>query len=309
MALETAELWERGSHYLDNSVPKFTGNMGNRENSDDGPVARIYEDRSGPNRLMKIMKLGMDGSDLVDLPTVGLGSKLSQMKYDAESGLTHADQNRVLGVVDQFWSMLARNEHRATLALEGASRQVAPDIHDFGFFLHKGQIYSGLVMDELQGEIPTFHMPDEQKNCFLYNLMRGLGELRLRDVVHADLKPRNTLFRNRDPLDITDFGEVGFIDYACALIPPEFQDLDEGEYNPLIWADPEQDMWGRWKFPDYIGFSRRTVAPEVVRGDTVDCNADSFSAGFIAFEILFGESANDILEQGFSSEARRCNPS
>jgi serine/threonine protein kinase/tetratricopeptide (TPR) repeat protein len=98
-------------------------------------------------------------------------------------------------------------------------------------------------------------------------ILSALAALHARGVVHRDLKPSN-VFRTPHGVKLLDFG----------LARPELEAMtpaDDITRTGTIMGTP------------------RYMAPEAVRGETVDARSDLFAAGAILFEMLAGRPAFD----------------
>jgi len=93
-----------------------------------------------------------------------------------------------------------------------------------------------------------------------------------RGVVHRDLKPANIM--------LGDFGEVYVLDWGVARILGETEERDA---TPVLANDDQATEAGAiLGTPGYM-------APEQLRGESLDGRADVFALGCILFEILAGE--------------------
>ncbi len=99
-------------------------------------------------------------------------------------------------------------------------------------------------------------------------ILAALSELHARGIVHRDLKPSN-VFLTRHGVKVLDFG----------LARPEAGAVDAS-------------ATGLTTIGSIIG-TPHYMAPEQVRGETVDARCDLFAAGAILFEMLAGRPAFD----------------
>ncbi len=105
---------------------------------------------------------------------------------------------------------------------------------------------------------------------------RGLAAAHAAGLVHRDFKPENVLIGDDGRVRVTDFGlarrernEAGLLDWSQAATLPSGAD-SLSEQGALIGS------------PAYM-------APEQMRGETVDQRADEFSFAVALYEALYGE--------------------
>jgi serine/threonine protein kinase/tetratricopeptide (TPR) repeat protein len=99
-------------------------------------------------------------------------------------------------------------------------------------------------------------------------ILAALAALHARGIVHRDLKPSN-VFRTPHGVKLLDFG----------LARPEL----ESAMSPASDITRTGTIMG----------TPRYMAPEAIRGETVDARSDLFAAGAILFEMLAGRPAFD----------------
>ena len=106
----------------------------------------------------------------------------------------------------------------------------------------------------------------------------GIEFAHQRGVIHRDLKPANIM--------LGDFGETYVLDWGLARIS------DAPESDAIRTKDLRGDsaVGGQTQAGAMLG-TPGYMAPEQMKGDTLDERADVFSLGCILFEILAGESA------------------
>lgn len=94
----------------------------------------------------------------------------------------------------------------------------------------------------------------------LYDIFRGVSVAHQADVVHRDLKPQNILINQQDVVKIVDFG------LAAGM------SADDSRLTQRS---------ARMGTPTYM-------APEQIRGGTIDCRTDIYSLGIIMYEFFTG---------------------
>ena len=100
------------------------------------------------------------------------------------------------------------------------------------------------------------------------DILSALAALHARGIVHRDLKPSN-VFRTPHGVKLLDFG----------LARPEL----ESAMTPATDITRTGTIMG----------TPRYMAPEAIRGETIDARSDLFAAGAILFEMLAGRPAFD----------------
>jgi non-specific serine/threonine protein kinase len=99
-------------------------------------------------------------------------------------------------------------------------------------------------------------------------ILSALAALHARGIVHRDLKPSN-VFRTTHGVKLLDFG-LARPELEAAMTP-----ANDITRTGMIMGTP------------------RYMAPEAIRGETVDARSDLFAAGAILFEMLAGRPAFD----------------
>jgi eukaryotic-like serine/threonine-protein kinase len=164
-------------------------------------------------------------------------------------------------------------------------------VHDVGD--HRGAPY--LVMECLEGEalrarLTRGVLPVDEALDVALQAARGLGAAHARGIVHRDLKPEN-LFLASD-------GRVKILDFGLAT-------LRESQPEPS-GLPPQSDLSAL----PLAGGTAGYMAPEQMRGETVDCRADIFALGAVLYEVLAGvrpfraDSAAGTLDAAMTREPR-----
>lgn len=128
-----------------------------------------------------------------------------------------------------------------------------------------------IAMELLEGEPLSEHLARGPMNVadavsVTLEILAALGALHARGIVHRDLKPSN-VFRTPHGVKLLDFG------------------LARPELDGAITSDGDITRTGM------IMGTPRYMAPEAIRGQTVDARSDLFAAGAILFEMLAGRPA------------------
>jgi serine/threonine protein kinase len=114
-----------------------------------------------------------------------------------------------------------------------------------------------------KGPLPERHAVD-----YAAQIARGLAAAHARGIVHRDLKPENLFITTERRVKILDFG------VAKLTRAPEADD-------PTVVADA---LTGEGVAVGTVGY----MAPEQVRGDSIDQRADIFALGLVTHEMLSG---------------------
>src|SRR5688572_7347267 len=143
-------------------------------------------------------------------------------------------------------------------------------IFDTGVF--EGQLY--VVMEMLTGQtlrerLASGSMPVRKAVDIAIQIARGLGAAHGKGIVHRDLKPENIFLLEDGQVKILDFG------LARHAAPDP-----GGATRTMAETDPGMVM-------GTVGY----MAPEQVRGLTVDARADLFAFGAVLYEMVSGRRA------------------
>jgi Tol biopolymer transport system component len=145
-------------------------------------------------------------------------------------------------------------------------------IHDFG--REAGTVYA--AMELLEGEtlrqrLADGALPPRKAVEIALEIASGLAAAHEKGIVHRDLKPENVFLLASGQVKVLDFGLA-----RMAPVAPEGPDV------PTISLSTEPG-----RVMGTVGY----MAPEQVRGKTVDARADIFSFGAVLYEMLTGKRA------------------
>src|SRR6185295_19183533 len=146
-------------------------------------------------------------------------------------------------------------------------------IHDFG--VRDGASFA--VMELLQGEtlrerLTSGAIPVRKATDIGIQIARGLGATHDKNLIHRDLKPENLFLLADGQVKILDFG------LARAGAGP---DSGSGSTETVAAMTDPGTVMGT------VGY----MAPEQVRGQTVDARADLFAFGAVLYEMISGQRA------------------
>jgi serine/threonine-protein kinase len=157
-------------------------------------------------------------------------------------------------------------EARAAAALEHANTVV---IHDVGEVEGTPFIAMELVDGRpLRSYVGDPAVPLETRVRFLADVARALQAAHDCGIIHRDVKPENVMVRRDGAIKVLDFG------IARPLDAP-----DAGGASTAR-GDGDSGLLG----------TPRYMAPEQLRGDTLDARTDQFAWGVMAYELLSGQS-------------------
>jgi len=112
---------------------------------------------------------------------------------------------------------------------------------------------------------------------FAIQIARGLGAAHGKGLVHRDLKPENVF--------LLDDGQVKILDFGLARRSPG--SLDPGSQDPGLQETQTVATTDPGTVMGTVGY----MAPEQVRGQTVDARADVFAFGVVLYEMISGTRA------------------
>jgi non-specific serine/threonine protein kinase len=122
-------------------------------------------------------------------------------------------------------------------------------------------------------------------------VVQGLAAAHERGIIHRDLKPENLFITRSGHVKLLDFGIARLVDGPQRGTSPHA--LMDETLPPSIGDTSTGVVLGT---PGYM-------APEQVRGDSIDVRADLFSLGAILFEMLAGVRAfpgSNFVESGYA---------
>ena len=144
-------------------------------------------------------------------------------------------------------------------------------IFEFGRDGGRAFVVTELVEGEtLRARLSAGPLAQRRTIAYALQLARGIAAAHARGIVHRDLKPENVMITQDDQVKILDFGLAKSVD---ARQP----DVTQG---PSV-ATSTGVVLGTFGY----------MAPEQVRGQTVDHRADLFAFGAVLYEMLSGHRA------------------
>jgi hypothetical protein len=147
-------------------------------------------------------------------------------------------------------------------------------VHDIG--IHDGSPYIVSELLEggtLRGSIAA-GLPVRKAVDYAIQIARALGAAHDRGIVHRDLKPDNAFVTTTGHVKILDFGLAKLIESPLPRLG-----ISEAPTTP-----PETE-------PGLVLGTIGYMAPEQLRGQTVDHRADLFALGALLYEMLSGQRA------------------
>jgi Tol biopolymer transport system component len=166
---------------------------------------------------------------------------------------------------------------------EQESQAVAALNHPNILAIHDVGQYDGLpflVSELLEGEslrvaIDRGALPQRKAIDYGAQIAQGLAAAHAKDIVHRDLKPENLFLTKDGRIKILDFG----------LAKPAKKPSAAGPDSDGVTLTSSQTAAGM-----VVG-TASYMAPEQVRGESVDARTDIFSFGAVLFEMLSGRRA------------------
>jgi serine/threonine-protein kinase len=167
-------------------------------------------------------------------------------------------------------------EARAAAAIEHAN---AVAIHDVGEVDDTPYIAMELVVGRsLRTLVGDTTIATTTQLRWLMDVARALGAAHARGLVHRDVKPDNVMVREDGTVKVLDFG-IAWIQGASRA-PSDAMSAAKAEVPP--WYVMTLTMGGR-----LVG-TPRYMAPEQLRGESVDGRADQFAWAVMAYELIAG---------------------
>jgi Tol biopolymer transport system component len=164
-------------------------------------------------------------------------------------------------------------EARAAAALNHPNILV---IYDVGTHDKQPFVVSELLEGEtLRDKFGRGRIPYRRAIDYATQIVAGLAAAHAKGIVHRDLKPANLFITSDGRVKILDFGLAVFAEAAAVV------DWSTAPTSQLPRALGE------------IAGTASYMAPEQVRGRSVDHRADIFSFGVVLYEMLAGERAFD----------------
>jgi serine/threonine-protein kinase len=164
---------------------------------------------------------------------------------------------------------------REARAIAALSHPNIVAVHDFG--KHDGTFYvvtelleGGTLREELERAPLTWRRAVE----IAADVAEGLSAAHAKSIVHRDLKPENIF--------ITVDGRVKILDFGLAQTDPILAQGDETNIPTTKWFQTD---------PGVIVGTLGYMAPEQLRGESVDPTADIFALGCILFEMITAQKA------------------
>jgi eukaryotic-like serine/threonine-protein kinase len=149
-------------------------------------------------------------------------------------------------------------------------------IHDVG--QHNGSPF--LVSELLDGEslrtvLDRGALPQRKAIGYGVQIAQGLAAAHAKDIVHRDLKPENIF--------VTKDGRVKILDFGLAKSAPKVT-AAQSDSDGITLTSPHTAA-------GMVVGTASYMAPEQVRGESVDARTDIFSFGAVLFEMLSGRRA------------------
>ncbi len=165
---------------------------------------------------------------------------------------------------------LARFEREATSVAKLSHPNVL-SIFEFGKEADTAFVVTELVDGEtLRAKLEQGAIAPRRAVSYALQMARGIGAAHARGIVHRDLKPENVMITRDDHVKLLDFGLAKSIDTGGT-------DMTRG----ASLATSAGTVLGTFGY----------MAPEQVRGQSVDQRADMFAFGAVLYEMLTGERA------------------
>jgi eukaryotic-like serine/threonine-protein kinase len=150
-------------------------------------------------------------------------------------------------------------------------------IHDIGEYNGSPFIVSELLEGRsLRSELDSGPLSSRKATDFAAQIAQGLAAAHEKSIVHRDLKPDNIF--------ITKEGRVKILDFGLAKLAPGAAPGDKGGPEGLTLTNSPTEAGVVMGTAGYM-------APEQVRGATVDPRTDIFAFGAVLYEMVSGQRA------------------
>ena len=148
-------------------------------------------------------------------------------------------------------------------------------IHDIGEQDGAPFIVSELLEgNSLRAELEHGALPARKASDYAAQIAQGLAAAHDKNLVHRDLKPENVF--------ITREGRVKILDFGLAKLAPSARGSKESDGLTLTSSPTEAGV---------VMGTAGYMAPEQIRGATVDSRTDIFAFGAVLYEMVSGERA------------------
>lgn len=156
---------------------------------------------------------------------------------------------------------------------------------------HEGQPF--IEMELLEGETlrdriaaaapnPAVPLPELLRiGIAIANALEAAHE---RGIIHRDIKPANIFLTSKDAVKVLDFG-------LAKLLEAHFEDEPECAANAGSGASLETSIAPHLTRPGSALGTASYMAPEQVRGETLDARSDLFSFGLVLYQMATGRQA------------------
>jgi Tol biopolymer transport system component len=148
-------------------------------------------------------------------------------------------------------------------------------IHDIGEESGAPYLVSELLEGtSLRAELESGPLSQRKSSDYAVQIAQGLAAAHEKNIVHRDLKPEN--------LFITREGRVKILDFGLAKLAAKTDSNPDAAYQTLTSAPTEAGV-----VMGTVGY----MAPEQVRGASIDSRTDIFAFGAVLYEMVSGHRA------------------
>ncbi len=158
--------------------------------------------------------------------------------------------------------------------------EVAEPAHLRGLAYIAMELVAGSALRARIGDAPV---PYEQRVAWLEDIARALGAAHDAGLVHRDVKPENVMIRSDGIVKVLDFGVARSIGRLDTLASTDGKSL-----ATLPAASPRSESVPGGTGSGSVSGTPYYMAPEQLRGETIDGRADQFAWGVVAYELLTG---------------------